>query len=138
LDAVAEPFETEYAVLLYIGLYDKPGVPVNTEPHTTGRFEGFQLLFHPLGLLAASAYIVRLLQPEKALLPILVTVDGIIILFKFVQFWNALSAIVVTWAGMTKLPLNAAVYYPEPFYGILCRVNNRIRGIHRAQALKRT
>ncbi len=35
-------------------------------PHTTGRYELFQSLSHPLGLLLASQYILRLVQLRNA------------------------------------------------------------------------
>ena len=70
---------------------------------TTGQLLEFQLLLQPLGLLAASQYIVAPPQPPNAKLPMLVTLSGIVILVKPLQPENANCPMLVTLFGMVML-----------------------------------
>ena len=55
------------------------------------------------GVVALTVILVRLVQSEKAQLPILVTPLGISILVRLVQYWKALSPILVTPLGIVTL-----------------------------------
>ena len=71
--------------------------------HSTGRWEEFQLSFHPAGLLSAAQYIVSDEQPSNALSSIEVTLLGMLMLVSFEQPLNALVPIEVTLLGITML-----------------------------------
>jgi hypothetical protein len=74
-----------------------------------GAFVGNQLykLIHSSvgGEIRSIVTRVRLLQPENALQPILVTLAGIVMLVKPVRSENAQPTILVTPLGMVMLPL---------------------------------